>query len=200
MLINYKQTINTWRMHVKVIVLCGGKSRRMGEDKARLQLNNRTFLQMSVEKFQSEFDVCVASGVRDYSDIVTVPQIRDIYEEAGPLAGLHAIMSTYSDELFFVMPVDCPNVDSNLIHTLHEKMLSNPDCDVVVPIDATGKKQVLIALYRRTTLPLIEKALKQGNNRVMSVLNQCNIEYVELGDIELLNVNTPEEYQRAMTL
>lgn len=181
---------------MRVVVLCGGKSRRMGEDKARLKVNNRTFLECIVERLQHEFEVCVACGIRDYSDLTEAPQVRDVYEEAGPLAGMHAAMSAYEDELFFVMPVDCLNIDTALVKRLHEEMREHPEYDAVVPVDRTGKKQVLVALYHRRVLPFIEEELSQGKNKVMLALNQCNILYVDMPEVELLNVNTPEEYQK----
>lgn len=86
------------------VVLAGGRSRRMGRDKALLDWNGTTWLEHAIERFHAAgIPRVVVSGSRPGH-----AGIPDLHADAGPLAGLHAVACAHPDHWLVVVPVDMP--------------------------------------------------------------------------------------------
>jgi len=183
------------------VILAGGKSRRMGRDKLELLLDGRTLLESAVCRFGEEFEeVCISvADAAKYPDI-KARRIEDIYQGAGPISGLHAALSTISAEgAFFVaadLPYSCPLAAKRLI-TLNGE---HDACIIKLP---DGRLEPLFGYYRKTLLPLCEKAILTGVFQIREMLFAANTRYLgphELGDLWneklFLNLNYPEDYEK----
>lgn len=169
-------------------ILYGGKSRRMGQPKAGLQLDGKSFL----ETLQAAF-----SGVPTL--LSGAEHIRDIYPDCGPLGGLHALLRACETELLFVTACDTPLVDLPLAKALCA--LLTEDCDAVVPMDPDGRLHPLCAVYRKNCMAAAEAQLQAGQRRMRDFLALLRVRYVPVDELpdaahKLQNLNTPEEYAR----
>jgi len=182
-----------------VVILAGGKSRRMGRDKLSLEIKGQTLLQSVLERFSKEFDSVYLSVADDlkYRD-VAVPKIMDIYPGAGPLGGLHTALSNLPGDGVFLVAADLPN--------------ATPDAAMRV-IELTGKRQAgaimlldekmepLFAFYSRSLLPECESAINLKDYRMTEILKNADTRFIspdEMGGLWnskiLFNINYPEDY------
>src|SRR5882724_882984 len=187
---------------VTAFVLAGGKSTRMGKDKAFLEFDGRILLARALE---------LAAGVTEDVRIVGDPSkfaafgrvIEDIYRERGPLGGIHAALKSSSTELNLMLAVDLPFVERNFLKYL-VSVARDAKAVVTVPRASDGL-QPLCAVYRREFAEVAEQSLAQGKNKIDALF--ANIETRTVGAEELShagfssqmfrNFNTPEEFEKA---
>lgn len=176
-----------------LLLLAGGASRRMKQDKALLPAPDETLIERvlaQVEGLFAEILVSVAPG-RTY-DFTSHPQIPDAAEGLGPMAGILAGLKAARFDPAFVLAGDIPAVDRGFISQL---IAAAEGFDVAVPRTSQGLEP-LLAVYRKTTVPLIERLLAGGKRSVLDLYPLCRTTIVDIGDPGWLrNINTPEEYE-----
>jgi molybdopterin-guanine dinucleotide biosynthesis protein A len=188
-------------LEVEGFILAGGKSSRMGTDKARLQLGAESFTErISAELFSVCKSVRVVGAVEPSEGWTVVP---DVYGEWGALGGLHAALYACRAEWAGVVACDLPFVTGELFGRLADL---SKNFEAVVPVQADGRVQPLCALYRTEPCLLrVEELIAGGERRPRMLLERVKTRRVlppELADLagaELFftNVNTPEDYAQA---
>jgi len=183
-------------------VLAGGRSSRMGSDKAFLEFNGRTLLARAVELLKG-----LTPEVRIVGPAIKFaacgPVVEDIYGGRGPLAGIHAALASSATELNLMLAVDLPFVTESLLQFIVDCGRAS-DALVTVPRIAGGY-QPLCAVYRRAFAPLAEAALASGHNKIDALFSSTKtrvLEESELGRFAFCarmfeNLNTPEDFRRA---
>ncbi len=189
-------------MTVTLAVLAGGKSTRMGRNKALLPIHGRPLLVHIIERLKPLADeVLVIARTPETYTFLGVPVILDRYEDVGPLAGLHAAFTAAHGDLAMVVACDMPLVRRETFAYL---LSLAEGVDVVMP-RIQGREEPLHAVYRPVTcLPAVEAAIHRGQKRLISFLPDVRVRYVDDTmlrgvDPELrsfVNVNTPEEWER----
>lgn len=169
------------------IVLAGGKSSRMGRDKARLDCGSRDFIEHSIATLQPVSDeVYVSCGpVCQYQEY-GAPVIVDDISSAGPLGGMVTVMRTVKADTFLFLPVDNPMIPTALYRYMLELL---EDFDAVVP-ELHGYFEPLCALYRADCLPAMEKAISQGKRKIKSFYPDIRIR--TLTEEEIRSIGNPE--------
>jgi molybdenum cofactor guanylyltransferase len=144
-------------------ILAGGKSTRMGTDKAFLTFDGRTLLERAIDLARS-----VTADVRIVGDLTKFsafgPVVQDIFPNCGPLGGIHAALCASSVELSLMLAVDMPFVSSDLLRYLVERA-RNSSATVTVPRCGRGN-QPLCAVYRRAFADAAELALKENRYKI----------------------------------
>lgn len=183
-------------------VLAGGKSSRMGEDKAFLNFGGQTLLDHALGVMG---EVCgrvavVGDPVRfaKYGSVV-----NDIFTGCGPLGGIHAALSSSAAELNLILAVDMPFVTAELLGFLLG-VAENVDATFTVPRTSQGL-QPLCAVYRRDFCSVAEQALRAGNYKIDAAFSGVAVRVIdeeELGAAgfsaeSFFNVNTPQDYREA---
>lgn len=182
-------------------ILCGGKSIRMGKDKARLSLDGREFLQR-IEQGLSGMDEVLLSVGEDGSYRKTGSKhVTDQFTGCGPLAGIHAALRACRNQVLFVVTCDMPFADGRIAEDLYPYL--SEGTDIVIPVGEDGHRHVLCGLYRKRTVAELEECLEKGMLKVRDVLDGANLKvrYVPVraiadGERKMMNINTPEEYRR----
>ncbi|MBP1934583.1 molybdenum cofactor guanylyltransferase [Ammoniphilus resinae] len=182
------------------IVLAGGQSRRMKEPKELLLLHNEPVLLLICRQLLAvcERVTVVTADPSPYSFLPSMVRFaKDIYQNCGPVGGIHAGMEKSNYPLQFVIACDYPFVRTKTIMKMVQCLEQDPSRDGVVPI-ANEKLHPLYALYRRRTQASFEQIVKSGRRRMMDVIEELNIKTFTQNDpYEFLNMNTPVEYARA---
>ncbi|RJP25857.1 MAG: formate dehydrogenase accessory sulfurtransferase FdhD [Deltaproteobacteria bacterium] len=182
-------------------ILAGGKSRRMGSDKALLPYQGGRFIEAIHRKMAELFDeVIVVGGAPDQYGFLPCRRVQDLVPGAGALAGIHSALRHSDTDLVFVVACDMPHVKGELIRHLCSL---EEGADVVVPETEEGLEP-LHALYRKSTLPAVEDALRSGERRLVSFHDRVTVRRVRSEEIARIdpersafrNINTPEEYYR----
>lgn len=186
-------------MKIGCAVLAGGKSLRMGEDKALLEYHGETFIERICEQLSFFDEKMIARGNRDVTSIYVEDDwtmIADEYPEHGPIGGLHAVLKNCSSDALFCVSCDIPLLSRELAKMLCAALTD--DVEAVVAVTADEKVHPLCAVYRKELYKRMEKRILEDNNRLMAMLKEFTIQYVYLDEgtsSQLLNVNTRNEYE-----
>jgi molybdenum cofactor guanylyltransferase len=183
-------------------VLAGGKSSRMGVDKAFLEFAGQTLLDRALTVVGAVCDSVAIVGDPDkFSKYGAV--VADVFRDCGPLAGIHAALGHSSAELNLMLAVDMPFVSSDLLAFLFAEAEKSGSI-VAVPRVGNGL-QPLCAIYRRDFATASEQALRAGKYKIDAVFSTLSIRVIE--ELELaaagftersfFNVNTPQDHQSA---
>ena len=192
------------RLDATGIVLAGGSSRRMGQDKAMLELGGRTLLQHSAESVSRVCkELVIAAADRPAQHLPNLSPIwaTDAPGAAGPLAGLAAGLSVASHPVAVVVACDMPFLNDRLLRHLLNSVV---DCDAVVPM-AEGRAQPLHAVYTRDCLPTVRALLRLGAKSMHDLLSRLRVKYIaESRCLELdpdglssFNMNTIDDFRFA---
>lgn len=149
-------------MDLTGIILAGGKSLRMGTDKASLKLNGKTLLERSIELVQPFCDSLLISSNNSKHERSGFKIISDEIENCDPIGGIYSTLKISEPDWNFIISVDYAFVESDFVQFLISEL---DDFDAVVPVHSKGKEP-LIALYHKNSLPEIEKMLNSGNFKV----------------------------------
>jgi len=188
---------------VSAFILAGGRSSRMGRDKALLRFGNRTLLQHALQTAALVAGSTYIVGPKErYAACGAV--IEDIYTGCGPLAGIHAALGATGTELNLILSVDMPRMTAGFLRWLIEQARAASQL-IVVP-DADGGPQPLCAVYRRSVAGKAEEALRKGDYKIGHLFSQAPTrlisepEIVAAGfSVEIFqNLNTPEEYEKCL--
>lgn len=194
-------------MRLSGIVLAGGKSRRMGRDKATLPFGGTTLVAWVIRRLGP---VCaeVVVVARDATDCpgCGARVVGDRWQGWGPLGGLVTGLQTITAAYAAVIACDLPFVEPMLLLGLAG--LARAGWDAVVPSVSEGP-QPLCAVYRRNVGQPAETLLRTGGRSLHDllaapILRVCHVpEWTLRGWDPALqsfeNINTPEEYERAKT-
>jgi molybdopterin-guanine dinucleotide biosynthesis protein A len=178
------------------VIFAGGKSSRMGEDKALLPFGDYpTLTEFQQAKLSTLFDKVYISAKENKFDFDCMV-IEDKYTENSPLVGIISIFETLKVEEVFILSVDAPFVNRDTI----EKILTHNerDRDAIIAQSPSGV-QPLCGLYKKSILPLAYVQLEKGNHRLRDLLSLANTLFVKFDeDTSFTNLNHPEEYQKAL--
>src|SRR6202522_2767828 len=175
-------------------VLAGGRSTRMGQDKALLQVGGRSLVDLALDKLRSIAVAAprIAAARSDLSSYA--PVLPDLHPGCGPLSGIEAALAATGQPLNLFLPVDMPLLPPRFLNWMLVRAEITGALVTVPRIN--GRPQPLCAVYHRDLLGPITASLLAGNYKVMSVVNaaagQSQSRTVDVFDTELLASAHPE--------
>jgi molybdopterin-guanine dinucleotide biosynthesis protein A len=181
------------------LVLAGGSSRRMGQDKAALALHGRPQLDWAYDTLARHCQRVFVSIRADQQDDPVRrgrPVIVDVQGGAGPIAGIAAAQAAHPDNAWLVLACDLPFVDDAAIGHLISRRDGRPV--VAYASSHDGLPEPLCAIYEPASREGVLSALASGRNCPRKFIVSTGVALLEQPDPAALdNVNTPEELQRA---
>ena len=183
-------------------VLAGGKSSRMGQDKALMQLGGQTLLAHALERAQAATgNAWIVGSTEKFAAFGRV--VEDVYPGRGPLAGIHAALSGTRTQLNLITAVDMPFLQLNFLKYLITQARASKAV-VVVP-RVGGGWQPLCAVYKKNFAEVAQRSLSAGKNKVDSlfaevqtlVIEQAELERNGFGEAMFRNLNTEQDWQEA---
>ena len=195
-------------------ILAGGRSTRMGTDKAFLMLGGKTFLDRIRDSLKTagtrRVSVVTAHGKDDGGGLSGISVIGDIYPGRGALGGIHSSLVSCSERYAAIVACDYPFVSAELFSLLH-RTVETEAADVAVPVQPDGIVQPLCGLYDAEKCLLEIESMMEAPDLGRSVremlerMNTREITYEEYSDLEnserlLLNVNSKEDLENARAL
>ncbi|RJP25884.1 MAG: molybdenum cofactor guanylyltransferase [Candidatus Abyssobacteria bacterium SURF_5] len=185
------------------VILAGGKSTRIGQNKALLDFGGESLIGRIYRILKSAFnDVFVSANDKDIYKFLGAPVIPDAFPGGGSLAGIHAgLLACASAHCFFVA-CDMPFINIELIRRLHGLI---DGYDVIIPVSTVGYEP-LHAFYSRQCLPHIQQQLEQRNLKVIDFFSQVRIREVKRTELQgcdpselsYFNINTKDKYELAL--
>lgn len=184
------------------VILAGGRSSRMGSNKALLPRQGLRFIELIHRTLAELFDeVIVVTNTPEQYLFLPCRKVPDLYPGKGVLAGIHSGLAHSGNDGIFVVACDMPHLNVQLIRHL---CTISDGANIVIP--ATGKGfEPLHALYRKGCLPALEELLRgESSSRVVALLSRVSVKELlpeeiavfDPGFSSFTNINTPEEYFR----
>lgn len=188
-------------MQVSGIILAGGKSNRMGRNKALLKIGGLTLIERVARVLSAVCpEIVIAGGSAADFGHLGYPVVPDVYPGYGPLSGIHAGLSAIQNDYGFVSACDIPFINENLI----SRIISRADGHDAIIVKHEDYFEPLFSLYSKNFARAAEKCI---NNRVykvtaaLSLVKWCgfSVDASEIPNLEksLTNINTPGEYEEA---
>ncbi len=183
---------------ISIGILAGGKSSRMGTNKALIKLNNETIigrLARELSCFGSPLISAAKKGLyEDLEGRIVIDENRDI----GPIEGIRQIIKTADSEYVFICAADMPFITADLVRYMEKFTFSGQDAYVIRTKD---RLHPLCAIYKRTVLPVIEELIRQGRYRLTEILDRVDtcyisLEYTIFGEKCVKNINTKDDLKQ----
>ncbi len=186
---------------VTAVVLAGGRSSRMGFDKALVEIDGKPLIRLTVDRLLELFErVVVASGKPGRFADLPVPQVPDLLPGTSSLVGLHAGLMGVVPARMFAVACDAPFVCAELINHLVD--LSH-GADWVVPRMGVGVEP-LFAVYSQACVPVMAGLVARGENRIRLIADSVVTRYVDEAELRqydpelgsFVNLNTVQDLDR----
>ena len=185
-------------MSVTGIVLCGGRSTRMGQDKGSLRFGDESMLERITRILGGISDRVIVVGRRD-QDATTV---HDSIEDQGPLAGIAAGLAASTSDLNIVVACDMPLIAPAVLQRMAALIDDHDACVAIVD----GHASALCGVYRSRIAKDAQALLDAGERRMMTLLDRIKTKRVDAAafrDIDpqlqtFVSVDTPEKYSEAL--
>lgn len=198
------------------IILSGGKSSRMGEDKALLKVGAKTIIEIIIDKLKPFCNEIIISAdeIDKYSQF-GYKVVPDKFKNSGPIAGIYSSLLKSNTERNFVISCDLPLVSQKII----ERLINyNSTKEILLPV-TDGMYHQLCGVYSKSVLENAESILnaevesgrkgeeekgRKRNTSVKRLLDISQVDFVDVnsisGENEFLNMNTIEDFRKIQSI
>ncbi len=185
------------RENITGIVLAGGRSSRMGSDKAVIEFEGKKLIEYSLGVMREVAATTIISANNAQYSNFAETVISDNYKDIGPLAGLEACLRISNTRANLFAPCDTPFLNVEFLNTILKNIA---DYDAVVPISANGKMKPLTGYYSRNILAVIVQQIERGDFKVQNLLKKIRTNFLPLENHRILkNINTPDDLRNIET-
>ncbi len=191
------------------VILAGGKSRRMGENKALMQLGDNSLIEHVIRRIRLITDelLIITNSPTEYAHL-GVPMRGDMLPGTGALGGIYTGLTHGSHDAVLCVACDSPFLEPKLLTYLVSVL---GEYDAVMPEtyarhnDTQTTLQTLCAVYSKRCLPIIELMLQESELRVHALQERAYIKCIspevwqdfDPDGKSFFNINTPEDFERA---
>jgi molybdenum cofactor guanylyltransferase len=189
-------------MQVTGVILAGGKSRRMGRDKAFLAFGNRLLIERVIEVIQRvTADVILITNTPEQYQRFGLPMFADVIPGAGSLGGIYTGLAYAKTPYSLCLACDMPFVKPEFLRFLCK---TAAEADVVIPRNVEDF-QPLCAVYSQVCREPIRQKIEAGRLKITGFFDEVRVRVIEgellasydPHDVMFFNANTPEEYEQA---
>jgi len=185
---------------IPCVILCGGRSSRMGEDKSLLPfLDSNSLTQYQYDKLKTFFDEIYLSSKVDKFDFLPNKEkylIIDKGEVFSPIVALQTIFSKFKSSKVFIITVDTPLISIETIEKLIDESLNNDIC-----VAQTQRIHNLCGVFSTDLNNFVNKMLNDDIHKVGYLLKNSITKYIKFdNDDEFINLNNKDEYNRALNI
>ncbi len=197
------------------VILAGGKSRRMGQNKALLQLGDEPIIGHVIRRMRLVTDelLLITNNHAEYTHL-GLPMHSDRVPDAGALGGIYTGLMHASHEVILCVACDSPFLQPKLLTYLVSVLGED---DAVMPYTQSSRQtplcrniilQTLCAVYAKKCLPIIESMLQESELRVHALQERAHIQCIppevwqqfDPEGMSFFNINTPDDFERAKKL
>ncbi len=187
-------------------ILAGGKSRRMGADKAYLNINGDYFLDHIINLLSKLF-LRISIVGRKYKHPKIHTSVTDIIKNIGPIGGIYTALKISKTEKLFIIGLDYPLINMKIIKIIIDisKSHYNKNYQAFVP-EYMGKIHPLIAVYSKSAIEHIINQINNNDYKITNLINKIRTFYIDFADKKygilndkltnvFHNINNPEDYK-----
>ena len=184
---------------IPCVILCGGRSSRMGEDKSLLPFDSSNSLtKYQYERLKPYFKNIYLSSKTNKFDFIDdknliLDENKDIYS---PILALNTIFNKFKNQKIFIITVDTPLV---LIESISKLIIESADVDICIA--QTEKSHNLCGVFSSNISFTIEKMIKDDIHKIWFLIKNNHYKTVEFPDNdEFININNKNDYQTALSI
>lgn len=183
------------KSNITGIILAGGKSTRMGNDKGLLNLNGSAFMSHIIETIKPFVNnIIIVSNNIDH-DVFKLKRVEDVIKDAGPLAGLYSGLYHSNTANNLVLSCDVPLINSAVLNKLINGFDEKMD---VIQLQSQNKTMPLIALYKKKCMHQCLDLLQKNERRLRFAVSQFKTKTINLDshlDEYIKNINTTQQLE-----
>jgi len=183
------------KQHTAFAILCGGKSRRMGQDKAFIRLGEESLLRRLARIGQGFGERLVATDERLMAQETGFRLVPDVVKDAGPVGALYSLLSAMESEAVLTLPCDMPFFPAALADAM--LMAMPAEAQALLLMGRNGRAFPLCALVRASCLPVVREHVQAGKLKAMPLMESLGAVNMPLperfSDRVLMNLNTPHD-------
>lgn len=174
-------------------ILAGGKSSRMGYNKALLPLKEKRFIDHIIEAGKDYKEIIIVANDDEPYKNYTLRVVKDIIKGNGPLSGIHSALVNSNTENTLCIACDMPLMSRETLNKLGNMA---GEYDVLVP-RVEGRLQPLCSIYNRKILKTIEESLLKSENKLQRLIGSFENKVIveDIKESDFANINTREEYE-----
>jgi molybdopterin-guanine dinucleotide biosynthesis protein A len=191
---------------VSVAVLAGGQSKRMGQDKAFLQVGQSSVIERVLDSVTGlTDDLFIGTNASKKYESFGLRVVTDVYPGKAALGGIYSAIHAARHSHVLVVACDMPFLNIELLRYLTDLA---SDVDVVAPLIEPPQPETMHAVYSKNCLGPIESRLLRNELRVIGFFDDVSVRYVKRDEVKkydanlysFFNINSPQDWQRAQAL
>ena len=180
------------------IVLAGGRSSRMGEDKSLMRLNGKTLIEYSIDALRPICEKVIISSNNPNYDFTGCEVWPDELPDQAPIIGIYSCLKRSKTELNIILSCDIPLMSASMIGFLLAK---SADYDITVPVHDNGQIEPLCGVYKKSSQEILKEFIESGNFRLNDCIRSASYQFIPV-DAQIpcntpnlfLNINTPSDF------
>lgn len=178
-------------MQITAIILAGGKSSRMKQDKGLLFHRGKPMVEHAINACrQITSHIFISTNNVEY-EVFGYPLVADNCREIGPIGGIQAALAASETEDNIFCPCDMPDIQPEILEQILQKTKSNR---AVVATGSSGKLFPVLGYYRKSALEIVENQIDKGNYKLEDLVIALAAEKVIVSDDKILsNINYPND-------
>lgn len=185
------------KQNLTALVLAGGKSTRMGKDKAFLLYKNKMFIHHVIDAvLPLTKSVFIVSDDTKY-DNLGFQRIEDFIKDAGPLSGIVSGLQNIKTSHALVVTCDVPLIKAEMLQML--LLQAKKDKEYIIQLKTKSDTMPLLAIYPKSCLLELKKSLLSGNRKVKLAIENCKVKTVVVPSFfekYVQNINTPSQFYK----
>jgi len=191
---------------VSVAIMAGGQSRRMGQDKAWLEVGGQPVIERVLTRVKPlADDVFISANAPDKYQQFGLRIVPDIYPYQAALGGIFSAITAARHSHVLIVACDMPFLNIDLLSYLISLAST---AEVIAPLIESDQPQPMHAVYSKNCLPAIQSCLLAGRLRLVDFWGDVSVHYVKRDEIarfdpdfySFVNLNTPEDWRKAQDL
>jgi len=182
------------KLEITGVVLAGGESSRMGEDKSLMQFKEQALIAFSINALNPFCKEVLISSDKEKHQRFKLKTISDEYQKIGPIAGIHSALKNSETDYIIILPCDSPMVKSEFVKYLISQI--KRDTRAIVP-KYQDYQEPLFAIYHKNILSEIEEQIQKQDYRLTNLLKKVGADVIQVKDRScFVNINTPEDFRK----
>ena len=183
-------------MNIEICILAGGQSKRMGQDKGTLVVQNKEMLKHILDMLQNfEIPIRLIANQENYQKF-GIELCKDLVKKKGAMGGLYTALATTKFQKVLVLPCDMPFLPSKAISLLVDCQKTD-DFDSIIA-QVAQRIHPLLGIYQKSLLPKIDVLISQNKLKMQEFIFSSNYFVLEMDDLAkenpayFQNMNTPD--------
>jgi molybdopterin-guanine dinucleotide biosynthesis protein A len=181
------------------IVLAGGRSKRMGEDKSLMKLNGKTMVEFSVDALKTLCSSVIISSNQEVYDFTGCQVWPDEVADQAPIVGIYSCLKRSESEINIILSCDMPLINCELLKYL---LARSADYEITVPIHENGMIEPLCGIYKRSAIDVLKMSIDEGNFSLKDCIRKTSHLLVPVDNLAQFvdqnffrNINTPADFE-----